>query len=264
MRHSQARLERLLIVGLVTSCAPRFTGTTERFDLASAAVDATYAITVWLPRGPASSVERPVLFQLDGESQAESVATSAEALGFDIIVVGIAAGGPANRFRDYTPSEDARFGAATGGAAAFSTFLSSELIPRIEADHRASPQGRTLMGHSLGGLAVVTQLLAQRGSSPLFANFGAASPALWWDSGALLQVEQHGAASGIAPRSKLFISTADVESTDVVFYANELVARLRSRASRALTVKTSMYANTGHSQSWEKAYPDALEFFYGP
>jgi uncharacterized protein len=245
---------------VIANSGPRFTGTSEQFELASTSVGDTFLVTVWLPQGYAAVGEPlPTLFQLDGATQGELVATYAEELNLNIIVVAIASGGATKRFRDYTQSEDARFGVGTGFGAAFSAFLTGELIPRIEADYRADPTSRTLMGHSLGGLAVISQLLDQRGSSSVFANFAAESPSLWWNSGAILQREEHGVGE---LNASLFISTGDVESSDIIIYANEIITRFKRPTYSSLRLKNEVYANTAHSWSYEKAYPDALEFFY--
>lgn len=246
----------LLLCGL-SACGPASAAT---FELHSERVGDTYDISVWSPPGFDSSIEAlPVVVQLDGEYQGQFVADQASALGLRVIVVGVAGGSSKKRLRDYTPTEDARFGADTGGGRAFFDFLTSELLPRVERDFGASPSQRTLMGHSLGGLAVLEQFLDQRAREVTFTNFAAASPSLWWDSGTTLARER--ASTAAAPRGRLFLSAASLESADIVLYTRAFAERAHEAAYQDVEVRAETYADSGHTWSYERAYRDALEFF---
>lgn len=66
----------------------------------------------------------------------------------------------------------------TGGAELFAKFLSDELIPMVNKKYPVAPH-RTLAGHSLGGLFVMSTLLENQ---KLFDNYLAIDPALSWDN----------------------------------------------------------------------------------
>jgi hypothetical protein len=90
----------------------------------------------------------PVLYLLDAESHFQFV-SAMEAFLADVdhmpnmLVVGIASGDSARRTRDLTPPSmaemDNRFSPGGGGADAFISFLSDELIPFVENTYRTRP-----------------------------------------------------------------------------------------------------------------------------
>ncbi len=118
----------------------------------SASVGRPFHIYVRLPADYSAQSERnyPVVYLLDGDSLFPILAASHLFLTYDeqlpeAIVVGIAYGG-------FDPSINRRDVDFTlPGAAAFQSFLKTELIPLVERRYRADPARRILFGQSRGG-----------------------------------------------------------------------------------------------------------------
>jgi uncharacterized protein len=115
-----------------------------------------FHIYVRLPADYAARPERPypIVYLLDGDSLFPILAASHLFLTYDeqlpeAIVVGIAYGGfdPAINRRDVDFT--------LPGAAAFQSFLKTELIPLVERRYRADPARRILFGQSRGGFFIL-------------------------------------------------------------------------------------------------------------
>lgn len=131
------------------------------FKLDSIEVGRPFDIHVRYPAGydPAAAATYPVVYLLDGDLLFPMLAAHHLLLNYDdklpdAIIVGIAYGdfGPSVNKRGYdysTPAPDAL--PDQGGAAKFHAFIKQELIPRIEAQYRADPLRRILVGQSRGG-----------------------------------------------------------------------------------------------------------------
>lgn len=164
---------------------------TEVRSLKSSFIDQEYRIPIAFPRGYAESTTTyPVFYVLDADILFGMITETARLLpleGFfsvmtvpDAILVGIGyPGGFAEmankRGREFTPTAD--FAPATDaepdGAALFFRFLKEQLIPFVEANLKADPTDRTLIGASAGGLFVLDALLRHPGT---FHRYVAASP----------------------------------------------------------------------------------------
>jgi len=144
------------------------------------------------PAGYEDGADRyPVLYLLDGETHFRYTSGTVEFLADadripEMIVVAIASGSIEQRTRDLTtPSSaeiDNRFSPGNGGADAFLSFLSDELIPYVESAYRTRPY-RILAGHSFGGLFAIHSLTAK---PKLFNAYIAIDPTLSWNNGAVV------------------------------------------------------------------------------
>lgn len=77
-------------------------------------------------------------------------------------------------------------GEKSGGADALLTFMTDALVPEIARRYpQASTDNRALYGHSFGGLFVAHAMLRRPGS---FNAFYMASPSLWWNDFAVLDL----------------------------------------------------------------------------
>lgn len=135
----------------------------------------------------------PVVYLLDGPSHFSSVTGMIEQLSGnsivpEMIIVGIE---NTNRSLDMTPTKvDIDFISGdsipyeSGGGDRFLDFIEKELIPYVEKTQPASDY-RTLVGHSMGGLAVINALASRK---EVFNNYIAIDPSLWWDNRAFLHV----------------------------------------------------------------------------
>ncbi|WP_339753246.1 alpha/beta hydrolase-fold protein [Algoriphagus aquimarinus] len=170
----------------------------------SEVLDECRVFYVQLPEGFDSEKEYPTAYILDGEIllPALSVTQSFYSGGFlpEMILIGIS--NHQNRNRDLTPSVVEPSYAPTGGAAAFTEFLSKELIPYIEGKYPVTTY-RTLIGHSYGGLFAINTLLNH---PELFANYLAIDPSLDWDDQLMLKQAREVFGSGSHKGKSLYIS----------------------------------------------------------
>ena len=96
-----------------------------------------------------------------------------------------------HRFRDLTPTSSlldwrgnrCESFADSGRSEVFLAYMETELIPFIESRYSTNAH-RTVIGHSLGGLAVSASLLRQ---PHLFQALIALDASLWWDGGCMIQ-----------------------------------------------------------------------------
>jgi hypothetical protein len=170
-------------------------GTSHRVQ--STILGAGREVNVRLPASYSAAKEPksyPVLYVLDGGIEQDFIHIAglgqhAEMSGaFDeFIIVGIAT---EKRIWELTfPSQDERYStflrangqpvefASGGGSEKFRAFITSEVIPFVEANYRTTKR-RTLIGESLAAFFVVDTLLKQ---PQAFDDFIAISPSLWWN-----------------------------------------------------------------------------------
>jgi predicted alpha/beta superfamily hydrolase len=189
----------VLFVGLIGTAglraeppAPPVTlADTEDRSITSKIVGQTYEVMVSLPEHYATSGKTyPVLYVLDGwhfplmAFLAENSVYSGKMP--PLIIVNLSHGDVNYlklRERDFTPTKVADE-VMSGGADKFLAFLEEELIPFIDHTYRTDTSDRALLGHSYGGLFAVYALLHR---PALFQRVVAASPALDWDNGVLMQ-----------------------------------------------------------------------------
>ena len=131
------------------------------FQIDSASLGRRYHIHVGYPEGydPAKPELYPVVYLLDADSLFGVITAGQLFMTYDdqaakAIIVGIAYGSFApevnKRVMDFSsPAANALQG--QGGAAAFDTFLRTELIPQVETRYRADPARRILYGQSRSG-----------------------------------------------------------------------------------------------------------------
>lgn len=157
----------------------------ERIVVPSGVLGANRTALVHLPDGyPGADEGYPVIVVLDGESNFLTAVSAARFLvraGLmpEAIIVGVE---NTNRERDFTtvathPEAIPKGLGETGGAAAFATFIESELIPAVDERYNTAP-ARVLVGHSLGGLLAMHVLAAR---PALFRGYVTLEPSLWWD-----------------------------------------------------------------------------------
>jgi hypothetical protein len=237
-------------------------GKAERFELSGAHVyDFESAITgrnhrlfVSIPDAPAPPNGFPAFYLLDGNL---SFATAAEIVrGLSLagemlpaVVIGIGylpkdlAPPMLVRFKDLSlPASADWIGSlpfsvpgltadSTGGVDEFLNVIESEIKPAVGALTKIDPTHQTLVGHSLGGNAVLRALFA---APRTFRTFAALSPSIWWSEQEVLSAEAGFArevASGAA-QPRVFISVGGLEDTPTS-------ASLRFFKSEAEAFKTS-------------------------
>ena len=218
---------------------------------------------MYLPATHDGTSRLPAVYVLDGAIHGEPVAGMAEALSLEVAVIAVGYDdgfSPDRRLRDYSPTIDDSY-ASSGGADAFYEFLSSELIPRIEAEFPIDDLDRTLLGHSQGGLAAL-YFAMKPSEEALFTKFGAASPALWWDGGVMLDLETDFGATNSSWPIQIYTSVGELEPVPLWGYFHEFTARVHERDYQQLDLTTREHERTSHDAAWITAYPEALEYLH--
>lgn len=166
-----------------------------------------------------------------------------------------------NRTRDYTPAyaPDGGYGAeyqkVSGGGPKFRSFIASELIPLIERRFRVSPDDRTLIGHSYGGLFATYVLLTE---PKLFKRYIAISPSLWYANRIALTMEEAAAQTGIRPNARVFFAVGGLESPMMADDLTELVRRLKSRNNPDLQLTLKTFEGERHNSVFPGAVTRGL------
>jgi len=173
------------------SAAPLVIG--ETFTIASRSLREVRRINVYAPPGYAEAPDArlPVLYMPDGgigEDFLHVAGLIQVSVGNGtmrpVLLVGIE---NTERRRDMTgptdSDEDKRIAARVGGAAAFRTFIRTELMPRVKARYRTTGE-TAVVGESLAGLFVVETLLRE---PDLFDTYVAFDPSLWWNDQQLVR-----------------------------------------------------------------------------
>jgi predicted alpha/beta superfamily hydrolase len=174
-------------------------------------------VDVALPTGYASdSTNRyPLIVVLDGESEGELARTLARFYGSTGMLpkVIVAAVHNTKRIRDLTPEAANPFVSPepeAGGADAFLSFLSTELVPRLERSYRIAPM-RVLVGHSLGGLFALHGLAKRPG---LFTGYVVMEPSTWWNNQQPVRDARETLRTPAARRARVMLVNAPTLSTD--------------------------------------------------
>ncbi|TGE22878.1 alpha/beta hydrolase-fold protein [Hymenobacter metallicola] len=227
----------------------------------------------------------PVLYLLDGDLNFAYVTALTQQLhlsgqGPEMIVVGIPHPYP-TRTRDLTPTHSTRRWDGTedralngsGGGEKFLEFLETELQPYIDANYPTVAY-RLLVGHSLGGLAVLNTLATK---PKLFNAYLAIEPSLWWDNTLVLRKLDAAGQQGRFTGQKLFLAVAHTERPDLDTAqvrrdttgstrhtrANlALVDRLRRQKPGSLAWQWKYYPRENHFSVAVPAEYDALHAFF--
>lgn len=171
----------LCAFALVAGALPAATKGPDNLDIVSAALGETRRVEVTLPASYGWAIERryPVLYLLDGQWHGAHAVASSQFLAAqgelpELIVVSVHS---TVRVRDFTQTDWPEGWIGGGGAASFTRFVLSELVPRIERDYRTAPF-RILAGHSASAQYALHQLATEPAS---FHAYLALAPSLDWD-----------------------------------------------------------------------------------
>ncbi|HTD99216.1 MAG TPA: alpha/beta hydrolase-fold protein [Mucilaginibacter sp.] len=247
-------------------------------------------IWVYVPpcaKDPASRDQRyPVVYLLDGNSLFASVNGIVQELtGIkgtkecpDMIVVAIP---NTNRVRDLTPTKYL-YGPegnkiddfeASGGGDKFMDFIEQELVPYIDSVYPTSSY-KTILGHSLGGLAVMNILVNR---PRLFDAYIAIDPSMWWDDKKLLKQAWEVLGSETYRGKSLYLGIAnnmpagmDVQEvrrdtspqTAHMRSVLELEDLLKITPNNGLKCSFKYYGECDHNSVSPKAGYDALRFLF--
>lgn len=193
-----------------------------------------------------------------------------------MIVVGIT---NTNRVKDLTPTHSTDGTVmpsflleTSGGGQNFTTFLEKELIPYIDSNYPSAPY-RVIIGHSLGGLTVINNLINQ---DRLFNSYVAIDPSLWWDNLNFLKQSKEKFQGVKFNNSPLFVAVANTMDKKLTLQTvtkdiNPKSLPIRSildfdkfvkENSKDLIYKSKYYSDYDHGSVPLVAAYDALPFIF--
>lgn len=203
----------------------------------------------------------PVLWVLDGPSQGEGVARSAQVLARvgvsePWIVVEVPSSSR-SRKADFTPP----WPDFTGDAQAdrFHEFLRTEAIPAVEEAYRAEG-GRVLVGHSLGGLFCLYALLRD---PTLFDGYFVFSPSTWLEDLAIVDDLERAVESGATAPTSLFLSLGAAEGNRMLSGFEATVRLLDSWSDSGLRWEATITEDADHVTNPILSFPVALQWYSG-
>ena len=258
-------------------------------SLPSEATGVTYRLLISLPHGydgdavaPHGLIRRrdhyPVIYLLDADYSFLLARNITDHLAErddlpEVILVGIAYDGPPryrlHRTRDYTPTfvPDGAYGPEfqrfSGGGPKFLKFLAEELVPAVETTYRATPDERTLVGHSYGGLFASFAVFERPG---LFRRVIAVSPSLWYDNRFIFRREQSFSESHSRLPASVYYAVGSREVNSARSMLADLEAfsqQVRGRGYEGLELRTEVLAEETHNSLLPRALSNGLRFVFG-
>ncbi len=227
-------------------CTPATATGPDTLDIPSAALGENRHVEVDLPASYAWATERryPVLYLLDGQTHGGHAVASSEFLAAqgqlpELIVVSVHS---TVRLRDFTQTDWPQAWIGGGGAAHFTLFLETELVPRIERDYRAAPY-RILAGHSASGQYVLHHLATQPAA---FQAYLAMAPSLDWDG--RLPIRELESALPRADRPARFVYFAYGDDREQALADDLHLARVLAAAAPG-SLRTQVRAFPGETHS---------------
>ncbi len=236
--------------------------------------DRKFQLSVALPPSYTSSahVRYPVIYSLDANGEFGLIAETARILAVEqlipeAIVVGL--GYPTGghfmfsikyRELDYTPTVDKKLleeykakaergvpdmfiPVGNGGGADFLAFIRDQVIHFIDSNYRTTPDDRTLLGHSLGGLFTFYAAFTSDG---LFNRYVIGSPSLWWDNRALFEVEENYSKKHQALKATIFMGAGSNDSDQVVSTFKPMTDTLMKRGYQDLKLTVHIFPDETH------------------
>ena len=252
MRHTFLGLCAVLAMATVTAAAAQGNRpnmlvefTTETGTIDSAVLKEKRTHTVYLPPSYAAAAALgqtghrrfPVVYLVTGTSYADFFSAIIGHLAFtgqipDMIVVSIESpfSITSNRLIDTTPTKanpnsqgdpaENRYG---GGAKPYFDYIARELVPHIDTNYRTTAQ-RTVVGHSVGGLAVLYNFLSQPGT---FQHYLSLDASAWWDDQVIIRLLEDALEGSDKPRGRLYMAVSEKETTGFHDDTGMLVGNLR-------------------------------------
>lgn len=241
----------------------------QRFTLDSAVLGETRNIAVRLPRGyDEAGTAYPVLYVIDGGAEQDflQIAGMSDLSWLsgqfaDMIVVGIETVDRQHELTYPSSRRDHRRNWPTHGASAdFRRYVTSEVIPAIEAAYRTNDQ-RVVMGESLAGLVIVETALE---TPDAFTGYIAVSPSLWWDNASLSRRADE-ALAGDYPAGRTFYLTMADEGPQTEAATGRVVAALdQYDDAHSITWWYEPLPDESHSTIYHRAALTALRRLFPP
>lgn len=147
-----------------------------------------------------------------------------------------------------------------GQSEKFHDFLKHELLPALEKDYLVS--SKTIVGHSLGGLFVISCLLRE---DRLFDNYLAISPSLWANYQNIFRVEEWFNEHNTSIKARLFLTCGSYENINLIRYHVDLMAnRLEKRNYSGLVYKKVIFSGKNHISVLKPSLKEGLTYLLKP
>jgi len=217
----------------------------------------TYPIQVYVPADySATSDPLPVIYATDAGPltngavsvpwEFSDMVRIIEARHLRMVVVGI--GGNETRNTDFL----------LPGATSYYQFLTTEIIPFVEARYDVDPASRTLSGHSYGGMFCGLVFLRERPGTRFFANYIALDASFWVNPAQNIAMEQalDDATGGALPNTALALTSATGgnDSWVTLFYQ-----QLTAYRFTGLQLYRVPNFDTGHLLMYDEAIAASLD-----
>jgi hypothetical protein len=280
----------------------------ESFDFTSRITGREHRLFISVPTGDAPPEGFPVFYILDGNgcfaTVSEIMRGRAPADGLRpaiVVAIGYSTDdlmtAMALRMKDLSTPATSEWLAAlpfaipgltadlTGGLDDFIRVVEEEIRPAVARLAPTNPSDQTVMGHSLGGLAVLRMLFTRPG---MYRTFEASSPSIWWSDHAILAAEKafcaRVAAGEASPRLLIEVGgreqTADsgalrhfksmaeaqasAEFCGMVGNARALGQRLETlKGGKGYVAETVVFTDEGHVSVLPAAISRGLQFALG-
>jgi predicted alpha/beta superfamily hydrolase len=252
----------------------------QAFSYYSNAVKDTFQISVQLPSEYYQHPEKkyPTVFLLDGNfyfPMLSAVINQYEQAGMlpPMILVGVGYKSlqlmDSLRNRDYLypaplPGDETK---SVGGGLKFYSFITVELIKRIDDNYRIQKGNKALLGHSFGGYFALYTLLEQTQSHQyLFDNIIAASPSLWYHNNYIFQLPGELKKGETAQKLSLFISAGTLENNQwEIQPVKKLAKEIENEKLNNIDLESEVYTSLHHMDTGlitfikglQKCYPMA-------
>ncbi|MHA3047780.1 alpha/beta hydrolase [Riemerella anatipestifer] len=174
-----------------------------------------------------------------------------------------------SRWKYYTPTKTKNFSGdkendklfeSSGNFQHFADFVENEVIKKLETKYKTKFKNKTIFGHSLGGLGVMSfyKLRPQ-----VFENYICASPSLIWDKFMFNKYYENDYSMHSSDTRKVFFSSANPDMRTYKEAVEDLYENMSKKIINSERyIKYQHYGNEDHSTSGLRSLIDGLEFIY--
>ena len=174
-----------------------------------------------------------------------------------------------SRWKYYTPTncknftgkeENDKLFENTGHFSQFADFVEKEVIKKIETKYSIRLKNKTIFGHSLGGLAVMSFYKIRPN---IFENYICASPSLMWDKFMFINYYSNEYPANSIENRKIFLTSGNPDLNGYKNNIEDLVESLTKKIKDAKkAVKYIHYETEDHGSTGIRSLIDGLEFIY--
>lgn len=197
-----------MLLLIISSCGRVEIDPAITFELSNTLNGYEYEVSVTEQNLQANTANN-VFFVLDADVLIPIILQEYESLGSTqpLTIVGISSQESGKRVRDYSPTE---IGSEESGEADdFFQFIELQVIPELTSRQvMDSTSKRTIVGHSMGGLATCYAFIAH---NAVFDNYIALSPSLFWDDFIFFQLEDSARQAVSQEEKSVFVGVGENE-----------------------------------------------------